>query len=63
MNENIKPELRGGLGSIWGTQYHQQNRIYDSTKIAMCLPANIPGGSYMYLVKENFNGKNVQTGF
>ena len=33
-----------------GTQYYQQDRVYSSQGFAMCHPANIPGGSYKYLV-------------
>lgn len=32
-----------------GGQYHQQNRVYEMGDVAMCLPAQIPGGSYLYL--------------
>lgn len=35
-----------------GTQYYQQDRVYGSDGLAMCEPANLPGGSYKYLVKE-----------
>lgn len=48
------PSVIGGLGEMKsnnGTQYYQQSRIYDSDHIAMCHPANIPGGSYRYLVE------------
>lgn len=46
--------MRGGVGekkSNGGTQYFQQDRVYTSDGIAMCLPANLPGGSYKYLVR------------
>ena len=40
----------GGLSEQkWGTQYHQQDRVYKGD-IALALPANIPGGSYKYIV-------------
>ena len=55
MNRHIKPILVGGIGekkSNSGKQWYQQNRIYDSNSVAMCLPANLPGGSYWYLVEE-----------
>lgn len=43
----------GGLSeNKWGKQYHQQDRVYSSEGIAMCHPANIPDGSYKYVVKE-----------
>ena len=51
----VEPRVVGGLGvkkSNGGTQYFQQDRVYSSDGIAMCHPANIPGGSYRYLVKE-----------
>ena len=63
MKKDFEPILFGGLGnktSNSGTQYYQQDRVYDSNGFAMCHPANIPGGSYRYLVfvgdKENRNG-------
>lgn len=57
MNEN-EPKLVGGFGekkSNGGTQWYQQDRIYDSEEIAMCHPAQIPNGSYNYQVNENEN--------
>lgn len=48
-------KLLGGVGpknSNGGTQYYQQDRVYSSEGVAMCLPANIPGGSYRYMVEE-----------
>ena len=56
MNKHIMPQLVGGIGekkSNGGKQYYQQDRIYDSDTIAMALPAQLPGGSYFYLVYEN----------
>ena len=56
----------GGIGekkSNGGTQYYQQDRVYHGD-IAMCQPANLPGGSYNYIVKEKANGffdKAVET--
>ena len=54
LQNEIKPKLVGGIGdkkSNGGTQYYQQDRIYDSESIAMAHPANLPGGSYKYLIK------------
>lgn len=48
--------LYGGLGektSNGGMQYYQQDRVYSSQGFAMCHPANIPGGSYRYLVIDD----------
>ena len=53
VNGDIKPKLVGGIGdkkSNGGTQYYQQNRIYDSESIAMAYPANLTSGSYYYQV-------------
>ena len=50
-----EPRVLGGLGnkkSNNGTQYYQQDRVYSSDGIAMCHPANIPGGSYKYMIDE-----------
>lgn len=50
-----EPKLLGGLGekkSNGGSQYYQQDRVYSSDGIAMCIPSSIPGGSYRYLVKQ-----------
>lgn len=55
VNAEINPKLVGGIGekkSNGGTQYYQQDRIYDSESIAMAHPANLPGGSYKYQVKQ-----------
>lgn len=55
----LMPKLVGGVGekkSNGGTQYYQQDRVYSSDGLAMCLPSQIPGGSYLYLVEES-NGR------
>ena len=55
-----EPKLVGGIGekkSNGGTQYYQQDRVYDSREIAMCHPANLPTGSYNYLVETKPNLK------
>ena len=55
VKDEIKPKLVGGIGdkkSNGGTQYYQQDRIYDSESIAMAHPANLPCGSYKYLVNN-----------
>lgn len=47
-------EVIGGVGekkSNGGTQYYQQDRIYQGD-IALAHPASIPGGSYRYAVEE-----------
>ena len=52
-NTDDMPKVLGGLGEMksnGGTQYFQQDRVYSSVGIAMCHPANIPGGSYKYLI-------------
>ena len=53
VNGDIKPKLVGGIGdkkSNGGTQYYQQDRIYDGESIAMAHPANLTSGSYYYQV-------------
>lgn len=56
----------GGVGSKQsngGTQYFQQDRVYYGD-IALCCPANLPSGSYMYVIKrrsqneQRYNGKS-----
>lgn len=56
----IKPQevaqVLGGFGEMksnGGTQYFQQDRVYSTDGFALCHPANIPGGSYRYLVMVN----------
>ena len=49
------PKLVGGLGdksSNGGTQYYQQDRVYDADGVAMAHPAQLPEGSYKYMVDE-----------
>lgn len=56
------PKVVGGIGekkSNGGTQYYQQDRIYDGSGIAMCHPANLPSGSYMYAFVEEKNFINI----
>lgn len=55
----VEPQLKmaeviGGIGekkSNGGTQYYQQDRIYQGD-IALAHPASIPGGSYRYAIDE-----------
>jgi DNA (cytosine-5)-methyltransferase 1 len=48
----------GGLSTNkWGGQYHQQDRVYKGD-IALAHPANIPEGSYKYIVA--MRGKNPE---
>lgn len=52
----IEPKVVGGIGekkSNNGKQFYQQDRIYDGNGIAMCHPASLPSGSYMYAFQEN----------
>ena len=54
------PKLIGGVGEMksnGGSQFYQQDRIYDGNGIAMCHPANLPSGSYMYTVESKNNLK------
>ena len=53
-NLSLLPHVVGGLGEMksnGGSQYFQQDRVYDSNHLALALPANLPGGSYRYLVE------------
>ena len=48
----------GGLSTNkWGNQYHQQDRVYKGD-IALAHPANIPDGSYKYIVA--MRGRNPE---
>ena len=60
-NNLFLPHVVGGLGEMKsnsGSQYFQQDRVYDSNHLALALPANLPGGSYRYLVevKDEYGG-------
>jgi DNA (cytosine-5)-methyltransferase 1 len=61
---NIQPKVIeetrcvGGLNDKqWGKQYHQQDRVYKGD-IALAQPANLPEGSYKYIVA--MRGRNPQ---
>ena len=48
----------GGLSDgKWGNQYHQQDRVYKGD-IALAHPANIPEGSYKYIVASRGRNPN-----
>lgn len=58
------PKVIGGVGekkSNGGTQFYQQDRVYSGDGIAMCHPANLPNGSYMYAFSENGQGEYLGT--
>ena len=48
----------------FGKQFRQDNRVYDSDHVAMCLTAqplgNAGGYSYLYIVKPNFNNPSIR---
>lgn len=49
-----KPKVIGGIGEMTsngGTQFYQQDRIYDSESVATSVSANLPGGANMYGVE------------
>ena len=49
----------GGLSdNQWGKQYHQQDRVYKGD-IALAHPANLPEGSYKYVMKEEIEIKQA----
>ena len=55
INNEINPKLIGGIGekkSNGGSQWYQQDRVYDSESVAMCHCANIPSGSYNYQLSD-----------
>jgi DNA (cytosine-5)-methyltransferase 1 len=48
-------ECIGGFGekkSNGDTQYYQQDRVYSMGDVAMCIPSQLPGGSYNYLDQQ-----------
>ena len=48
----------GGLSEgKWGNQYHQQDRVYKGD-IALAQPANLPEGSYKYIVASRGRNPN-----
>ena len=53
--KTIETKCVGGFGekkSNNGTQYYQQERVYQMGECSLCLPANLPGGSYNYITDE-----------
>lgn len=67
MQPKIIAKCVGGLSNKkWGgQQFHQQDRVYYG-EVALALPAQIPNGSYNYLVKEGEEMKiknNTKQGF
>lgn len=58
MNQNAHIVWGGVSDSQWGSQYHQQDRVYLMQDLALCLPAQIPRGSYLYLIGEKDDSDN-----
>lgn len=47
------PSVIGGVGEMRsndGSQYFQQDRVYDGSKVATSLTSNLPGGANMYSI-------------
>ena len=63
MISKVKPIFLTGFGErVFGLQYRQGNRVYDSSQIAVCLtssPVGGMGGGYanLYLVEINKESK------
>lgn len=56
------PECLGGIGekkSNGGRQYYQQDRVYDGEGIALTIPAQLPGGSNIYLFCDLLDDGNL----
>lgn len=54
-SNEIMPKLMGGVGEMTsngGTQYYQQNRIYVSNSIALCLTAHESFNPYYFIEEE-----------
>lgn len=50
-DKDLMPKVIGGIGkrkSNGGSQFYQQDRIYDSRTVATSLSAKLPGGANMY---------------
>ena len=63
-NDRTLSYLVGGLGekkSNSGTQYYQQDRIYKAEDLALAIPANLPSGSYIYLIEESEDVESEKT--
>ena len=63
MISEVKPICLTGFGErVFGLQYRQGNRVYDSSQIAVCLTSSPVGGmgggcTNLYLVEINKEGK------
>lgn len=56
----IESRVIWGLGEMKsnnGTQYFQQDRVYEPGDTALCLPATMSGNSYKYLMKTESESK------
>ena len=55
MKNSKLPYVVGGVSdemkSNGGTQYYQQDRVYMMQDLSLCLPSQLPGGSYLYLME------------
>jgi len=44
MDLSEKVRVVGGIGTIWGKQFHQQNRLYDTKGVSPAINAYIANG-------------------
>ncbi len=42
-----KIKVVGGIGTMWGTHYHQQNRLYDTKGVSASMNACGANGIYV----------------
>ena len=45
----------GEKKSNGGTQWYQQDRVYEMGDVSMCLPSQLPGGSYNYIECKEYD--------
>lgn len=54
----LECKIIGGFGekkSNGGTQWYQQDRVYEMGDVSMCLPSQLPGGSYNYIECKEYD--------
>lgn len=56
-DSNKRVLLVGGIGTMWGGQYHQQNRIYSPKGVSVSITQTQINGLY---VRKCKNGKKTE---
>ena len=62
MSKDNKVLLMGGVGTIWGKQFHEQNRVYSRSGVSVAVSASSINGLYVRKWKRKLSTSEITMG-